>query len=204
MDYEFQISPYNNPSYVQQISCALEKRTESISREKHSQMWKITDYFNSKRASESVSKKRRFRSRIYGILLIILGVFLLVPGLMEPQELAVPLFAGVFSLLIGLSTLWSSKAQKLQSNRFNQAAVKLLKRVESPLPVHVHFTKDGMKLADQQMIPYSDFNFVCETGDLFLLTWNEQVTILQKKDMVTGNKEQFSSFLQDHIKIMHL
>ena len=204
MDYGFQISPYNNPSYVQQISYALEKRTESISREKYPQMWKITDYFNSKKVSESVLKKRRFRSRIYGALLIIMGVFLLVPGLMEPQELAVPLFAGIFGLLIGVFTLWSSKAPKLQSRRFNQAAVKLLKSVEPPLPVHVHFTQDGMKIADQQIIPYSDFNFVCETKDLFLLTWNEQITILQKKDLVTGDKAQFTSFLQDHIKIMQL
>ncbi len=204
MDYEFQISPYNNPLYIQQISYALEKRTESISREKYPQMWKITDYFNSKKVSESVLKKRRFRSRIYGALLIIMGVFLLVPGLMEPQELAVPLFAGIFGLLIGVFTLWSSKAQKLQSRRFNQAAVKLLKIVEPSLPVHVHFTQDGMKIADQQMIPYPDFNFVCETKDLFLLTWNEQITILQKKDLVTGDKAQFTSFLQDHIKIMQL
>lgn len=204
MDYEFQISPYNNPSFVQQISCALENRTESTSREKYPQMWKITDYFNSRKVSESFLKKRRFRSRIYGILLIIMGAFLLLPGFMEPQELAVPLFAGVLSLLIGIITLWYSRAQKLQRKRFNQAALKLLKGLEEPPPVRVQFTQGGMKVADQQTVPYYDFNLVYETKDLFLLMRKGQVTILQKKDMVTGNKEQFTSFLQDHIKIIQL
>ena len=34
MDYEFRISPYNDPFFVQQISCALEKRAESIPKRK--------------------------------------------------------------------------------------------------------------------------------------------------------------------------
>ena len=38
MDYEFRISPYNDPSFVQQISCALEKRAKSIPREKYEKM----------------------------------------------------------------------------------------------------------------------------------------------------------------------
>ena len=29
MDYEFRISPYNDPSFVQQISCALEKSVKA-------------------------------------------------------------------------------------------------------------------------------------------------------------------------------
>ena len=82
MDYEFQLSPYDGASLVPQVSCALEKRTESISREKYPKMWKITDHFNSKKVSEIVLKRRRLRYRVYGILLIIMGAFLLIPGLM--------------------------------------------------------------------------------------------------------------------------
>ena len=68
MDYEFQLSPYDGASLVPQVSCALEKRTESISREKYPKMWKITDHFNSKKVSEIVLKRRRLRYRVYGIL----------------------------------------------------------------------------------------------------------------------------------------
>ena len=63
MDYEFQLSPYDGSSLVPQVSCALEKRTESISREKYPKMWKITDHFNSKKVSE---KKRE---KLYDIIL---------------------------------------------------------------------------------------------------------------------------------------
>ena len=133
MNYEFQLSPYDGASLTFQSQlCIRKKRTESISREKYPKMWKITDHFNSKKVSEIVLKRRRLRYRVYGILLIIMGAFLLIPGLMEPQELAVPLFAGILGLLLGVFTLWSSKAQKLQSERFNQAAVKLLKGLEAP------------------------------------------------------------------------
>ena len=200
MDLEFQISPYSDPSFVQQVSCALRKRTESISREKYPKLWKITDRSNSGKVPEPVLKKRRFRYRIYGILLIIMGVFLLVPGLMEPRELAVPLAAGILGVLIGAFALWNSKANKQRTKRFDRAAAKLLKGLESPPPVRVQFTQDGMKIADQQTVPYPDLDFVYETKDLFLLTWNEQVTILQKKDMVTGSAEQFMQFLQDRLE----
>ena len=57
MDYEFQLSPYDGASLVPQVSCALEKRTESISREKYPKMWKITDHFNSKKVSEKKREK---------------------------------------------------------------------------------------------------------------------------------------------------
>lgn len=96
MDYEFQLSPYDGASLVPQVSCALEKRTESISREKYPKMWKITDHFNSKKVSEIVLKRRRLRYRVYGILLIIMGAFLLIPGLMEPPRTGSPFICGYF------------------------------------------------------------------------------------------------------------
>ena len=167
-------------------------------------MWKIIDKLHAKTDPEAVLKRRRFRYRIYGTLLILLGTFLLIPGVMEPQELAVPLLAGILGILIGVLTLWNSKAKKQQSKRFHQAAATLLKGLEAPPPVRVQFTQSGMKIADQQAVPYSDLNFAFETKDLFLLTWNEQVMILQKKDMITGSKEQFPSVLQDHIKSLQL
>lgn len=67
MDYEFQLSPYDGASLVPQVSCALEKRTESISREKYPKIWKITDHFNSKKVSEIVLKRRRLRYELHPI-----------------------------------------------------------------------------------------------------------------------------------------
>lgn len=201
-EYEFQISPYSNSTYVQQVSHALERRTESISRTQYPRIWKITDYFNSKKVSDVVLRKRKFRYKIYGIALIIMGIFLFVPGAMEPQKLTVPLVAGILGILVGVFTLWNSRTQKHQSKRFEQAAEKLLKGLKIAPSVRVKFTEKGMKIADQQPIPYSDFDFVCETNDLFLFTRNEQIAILQKRDMVEGSNEQFTSFLENYIEII--
>lgn len=95
MDYEFQLSPYDGASLVPQVSCALEKRTESISREKYPKMWKITDHFNSKKVSEIVLKRRRLRYRVYGILLIIMGAFA-YPGINGAARIGSPFICGYF------------------------------------------------------------------------------------------------------------
>ena len=45
--------------------------------------------------------------------------------------------------------------------------------------------------------PYDHVNAVVETKDLYLLTWNEQVTVLQKKDLIIGTHSDFVSFLTE-------
>ena len=46
-DYIFHISPYDTEKLLPQVSRALEKRTEMVSRERFPGLWKHTDRFRS-------------------------------------------------------------------------------------------------------------------------------------------------------------
>ena len=200
MDFEFQISPYTDPSLVQQVSRALEKRTELRAREQFPKLWRVTDNLNPKYEGKAVSNGRRVRYRVYGILLIAMGVVLVVPGIMDPKHLLVPLVAGAVGILAGIFTLWTGSGGQAKSKRFDQAAEKLLKGFEAPPAAQVRFTPEGMEIAGKPAAAYPDVDFAAETEDLFLLTWNEKVTILQKKDLVGGDCPQFSAFLHKQLQ----
>ena len=198
MDFVFQISPYSDPSLLRQVSEALEKRTELRARAQCPRLWSVTDTLNKRK--KTVSKGQRIRYRIYGVLLTVMGVMLLIPGMMEPKTLWVPLIAGAIGILLGVFTLWAVGASQRQRTCFDQAAEKLLKGFAMPPSAQVNFGQNGMEIAGKPAASYPDFDFVAETKDLFLLTWKEKVTLLQKKDLVAGESAQFAGFLRAKIK----
>ncbi len=198
MEFVFQISPCNNPALPQQVSFALKKRTELIAKAKYPRVWKVIDRLHTKKAPESVLERRRIRYRIYGMLLLAMGLFLLIPGLLEPKELFAPLIAGILGVAAGVCTLWSGRNQP--DRRFDRAAGKLLKGLEAVPAVQVAFTPEGMRVAGQETVPYALFDCGIETGELFLFTWNGKITVIQKQDMVEGKSEEFRSFLREQIK----
>lgn len=80
-DYIFHISPYDTEKLLPQVSRALEKRTEMVSRERFPGLWKHTDRFRSMARGR---KRSRLRTRGMSALCLAAGIFLAVPGLMEP------------------------------------------------------------------------------------------------------------------------
>lgn len=193
MEFVFQISPCGKPNLVPQVSRALERHTELRSRKALPKLWTYTDRLNSREKAPVQSlHKRRVRCRIYGIALLLLGIFLLVPGMMEPQELFVPLVAGVFSTGAGIASLWRSRKHP---SGFDRAAHRLLAHCDDVPPAQVRFTADGMTAAEAETLPYSALDHIVETQDLFVLTWAERIIVLQKRDMVLGEPADFSAFL---------
>ena len=97
-NFIFSIKPYDVDTLASQVGWMLEKRTELASRKKLPGLWKLTDKLNAvPRAPEAELKRRKERQRRWGGLLLVMGIFLFVPGVMKPQELPVPLFAGFFA-----------------------------------------------------------------------------------------------------------
>ena len=200
MEFVFQISPHSDASLIRQVSAALEKRTELYSRARCPGLWRITDRLNRGRGARPISKGQRLRYRLYGILLMGMGIILLVPGLMDPEGLTVPPLAGLTAFFLGLFTLGITGVESKRGRSFDQAAEKLLKGFQAPPPARVRFTGEGMEIAGKPAACYSDFDFVAEMENLFLLTWKEKVTILQKKDLAVGDCPQFSAFLQRQLQ----
>lgn len=197
VSYIFQISPYDTNKLLPQISKALEKRTELISRERFPGMWKLTDKFNSMAQGKT---KSRLRTRIMSMICISLGIFLFIPGLMEPQELFVPLLTGAAAIGAGIGGLW--RGRKHKKNPFDRAAELLLNGtdgISTEQGVIVSFTDDGMIMtsddADTVFVAYGDFEFAIETADTFLFAYGNHVTVLQKMDLTTNNIDEFYKFI---------
>ncbi len=201
MEFCFQPSTYHIPSLIHQVSAVLQMRTERISREACPKLWAITDRLASRKVSDEVLKRRHTRYRIYGVLLIAMGIFLLVPGLAEPNGPALLLFFGFAGIVTGTLALWHSMPRRHLHTRFDKAASALLDCLQAAPSTDVQFTVQGMTLGEQPLVPYNAFDFAIETKDLFVLIWNEKITVLQKKDIATGNAEQFRAFLQTQVDL---
>lgn len=102
----FQITSLDVQRMQAQVSCALEKHTELVSRQKFPKLWAVTDRLNAvEKVSPAVRESRRKRRTFFGFLNWILGEFLLIPALVGPVPLAVPV-AGAAGLGCGVFALW--------------------------------------------------------------------------------------------------
>ncbi len=200
-NYIFQISPYDINCLLTQVSKALEKRTELISRERYPDMWQFTDRMNTAAQGKSRSS---FRTKLLSIVCLVAGIFLLVPGLIKPQELFMPLLAGTAALMIGIVGLWCSRKNK--KNPFDKSA-KLLLTGKDVIPegqaITVIFSDNGMTIpADNnntEFVSYNDFECAIETTDAFLFVYGDRVTVLQKKDLTTDNLKDFSNQISEKV-----
>ena len=200
-NYNFQITPYDIESLLPQVSKALEKRTEFVSRECYPGLWENIDKLN------AVSKGKRrssLRSKIMSIICLVLGVFLFIPGLMKPQELLVPLLVGAFAIVIGLVYLYIGRKDK--KNPFDKSARLLLMgkdTISAKQSIMVSFSESGMEIRaddkESQHIPYSDFESMIETEDLFLFVHDTRITVLQKKDLTSNDITDFRNFISKNV-----
>lgn len=206
-NYIFQISAYDPDRLLPQVRKALEKRTEFLSRKRFPRMWKFTDACNGMVVGR---KKSRLRTRILSGLCLALGIFLFVPGLMEPQSLLAPLIAGALAIGIGIGGLWRSRKRKHRKDPFDQPARVLLAgkdAITAEAGFSVTFSEEGMALsapnADALYIPYSEFECAVETEDLLLFVYGCRVTLLQKADLTTGTIDAFRAFISGKVPAFH-
>ena len=197
--YLFQISSYDISRLLPQVSKALEKRSEHLSRERYPKMWRYID----RHPSSQRTGRSRLRTRLFSVLCLAAGVILVVPGLMEPKELLVPLVVGAAAVVLGASGLW--RTRKNRENPFDRSARLLLEgkdqTPESPAPV-VSFSDQGMTFSEKdktEFVPYSDFESAWETEDTLLLVFGQRVTLLQKQNLVQGDLPGLSRLLAEKV-----
>ncbi len=200
-DYIFQLSSYDIGHLLPQVSRALEKRTELVSRKQYPGLWRHTDRLNA--VTQRSTQKQEHRKSLC-VLCLLLGIFLLVPGLVSPRELFIPLLAGITGVSIGIAGLWQSRKQK--KNPFDNSARLLLSGKDSISRAHsltMSFSDTGMTLpadtGSTVFVPYSDFECAIETTDTFLFVYGERITLLQKQDLTQGSLSDFSSLLSEKV-----
>ena len=204
-DYIFHISPYDTEKLLPQVSRALEKRTEMVSRERFPGLWKHTDRFRSMARGR---KRSRLRTRGMSALCLAAGIFLAVPGLMEPRELFVPLLVGAAAMGAGIIGLWQSRARK--KNPFDRAAKILLEgkaKSSAEQAASVSFSEEGMTVpaggGKAEFVPYREFECAVETADSFLFVFGGRVLLLQKMDLKAECTGDFCSLISEKVKPYH-
>ena len=178
------------------LAAALEKRMEIFSRTSLPGMWKKTDALN-RYAARGNGRKGVLR-KILPWVLILAGLFLTIPGLMEPKELRTPLIAGAFFMLLGVSSLLRRRPARRKGS-FRQAAAGMLQNTSglAEASVQVVFDDEGMKVITQdgaRAVPYEEMEMLIETPRLYLLTYGGKATLLQKKDL-SGDAAAFTALL---------
>lgn len=122
--FSFRITPPDSERLCPQVSRALEKRTERLSRQECPQMWTLIDKLNQvEKAPAAVRENRRRRRAFLGFWEWAMGLFLLIPGCMDPKALLVPLLFGVFCFGVGAAALWRTKRTLLGILSLLQGAV---------------------------------------------------------------------------------
>lgn len=200
-NFIFSMKPYDAEILSDQVARMLEKRTELASRKKLPGLWKLTDKLNAvPRAPEAELKRRKERQRRWGGLLLVMGIFLFVPGIMKPQELPVPLVAGFFAIVMGMLYLRKGDRKK---NSYEKKAKKLLENMNASMENQklrlvfgdTEFVISGA--GEDKKVSYADMECALETKDLFGLIYNNQIIIVQKQELLLGNAEDLIKALKE-------
>ena len=194
MEFIFKPEKLSENLYYE-ISEAVAKRTEIFSRKKLPDLWEKTDELNRKNLSEDGFKRRKRLRRFYGIFLIAVGIFLFVPGLVKPKELAVPLIVGAFSVINGI---FAVIPRKTNAERYLKKAKKLAKAINSSLEAGetVVFGEEGIFENGALLMKYDELETVFENRNIFFVCDGKKVFVLRKADLVSGNPEEFKNLIE--------
>lgn len=225
MDFVFKLSSYDSPDIEEETARLLDRRLEAYGRNVMPGLWAMTDRINQNRryAAEWPNQQRTAkRYRFYGALMLGLGIFMLVPGLMEPRKLLVVLLGGILAIISGIAyfrrakslsnaTGLSGQPHSRQAQTSRKAAGELLERLRSldleKTPAAVQFDQDGIAVTEAEqrkvLVSYDGITDIYEEEHIWLLTYGkDRVLLLQKKDLSVGDAEDFLDYVQER-KMSH-
>ena len=205
MEFVFRVSNYDAPELESETAGLLRLWLEARSRQVMPGMWKVTDNLNAYAAKGPGIGKRRYR--VYSVILIALGIFALVPGLMEPRIPSL-IVTGGYAAVMGLWCLCLRERRPLRPQAScKKAAAELLKALRETdwetLQAEVRVDNAGWTVRTAKgssQTAYDGLKRVFETERLWLLVYGAEASLLlQKKDLVSGEAGDFLPYLQGKI-----
>lgn len=206
MEFQFKPTSCDDPALDAETAELMRQRLEAGSRKVMPGMWKVTDKLNAYASKGPDREKRLTRCRVYGVLLIALGIFALVPGLMEPRTPSL-IWAGGWAIFAGCFEFYLVKGKKplRPPASCRKEAARLLANYREVYREQskVRVDEAGISVTAgeiQNTVPYGEITGVFETERLWLLVYSgEKALLLQKKDLVSGEPEKFRPYLQGKI-----
>ena len=213
MKYMFEIQPHTVQSLQAQVSSALEKRTELLSRKQYASLWKTTDRLNSRPKRKSAVGKA---DKIWAIIKLLLAGFLLLTAVLAKAQgrsvsgVAFFVLAGILGTSI--LTLSEDPLRRRAQKRFDRAAAMLLEKLADIQPgqVCIAIDENGMEMREGvsvEMVSYAQFECIVEEEELFLVTFDGKAMVLPKSDLAEGSAEDLRKVFQKAVflneKILH-
>ena len=186
MEFVFCPSSYDGPALEAETAELLRRRLEVRSRQVMPGMWKVTDKLNAHAAKGPGIGKRRYR--VYGVILIALGIFALVPGLMEPRIPSL-IVTGGYAAVMGLWCLCLRERRPLRPQAScKKAAAELLKALRETdwetLQAEVRFDNAGWTVRTAKgssQTAYDGLKRVFDPERLWLLIFGAEASLLLQK-----------------------
>ena len=148
----------------------------------------------------------KYQRKLLSILSMLSAFFLCVVGHGSPQEFGNLLPLGIGLAVLGLVCLFTGRRRRVTA--YDRAAQKLLTRETDPQTMEqVRFTISEQEITmetldqpDQKYtVPLTQLTYLIETEDLMLPIYAESVTVLQKRDLMTGTLPELREFLADRL-----
>ncbi|HJF53177.1 MAG TPA: hypothetical protein K8V27_09685 [Butyricicoccus pullicaecorum] len=148
----------------------------------------------------------KYQRMLLGVLSMLSAFFLCVVGDGSPQEFGNLLPLGIGLAVLGLVCLFTGRRRRVTA--YDRAAQKLLTRETDPqMMEQVRFTISKQEITmetldqpDQKYtVPLTQLSYLIETEDLMLPIYAESVTVLQKRDLITGTLPELREFLADRL-----
>jgi len=193
MEFCFEVMPATRPDLQDQLARSLDLRTELKSRKVLPGLWKKIDASKEKQTND-VLQRRRTKNKVFGIIFLLVGIALLVPGVRIGSGFNGPLVGGIIGMFVGFTYL-SPNAQKTP-RKCQQMAQKLLEMRRTVPYARARFTDEGLTINTAATIPYSKIEGILETEDLYLMIINNSAMFFIKTELIQGTCEEFSDFLQ--------
>lgn len=143
---------------------------------------------------------------LLAVLSMLSGLFLCVVGHASPAEFGNLLPLGIGEVILSIACLLTRR--RVRVTAYDRAAKRLLTRktdAQAMEQVRFMISEQGLTLdvpghADQPYtVPLEQLAYVIETEDLLLPVYAESVTVLQKRDLITGTLPELREFLGDRI-----
>ncbi len=200
MKFHVKLSDYNATQLEGQVATALEKMVEQDSRAAAPGVWKVTDRLNATpKATDQVLEKRRSRRKIYGVILLALGVMILVPALMDLENMIIPMIVGAWATIFGVVHLIP---RKTPTNQFLESARKILG--EKPPYNDILFRNEAILLGGSMAVDYNKITHLLETADCYIIIFEKGMAVIQKRDIPQAKddlQEDFRHFVARQSKL---
>ena len=214
MEFVFTRAPLDE-ALLPQLTHATKMRIESLSRLKYPAMWERADKTAANDTPEKKAAREKaaaIRHKLWGVVFLALGIFLVVPGIMEPGKLTLPLIVGAIAALMGLKRLFGSyvSAEDKQNARFAASAKQLLNqlnRAQASGEPTIRFSDDEMTMitpnGSEESVPYTAMEYVIEEEDLIMITFGTKVTVVRQEEIAEGDIDAFLPFMEQKTTVLY-